>query len=80
MHFKIGDKVKVMLPPNETVGANTVRQFQDKVSVIKDVHINRKTKSTLGHSYTLKGCKTDWGIDYEFCEEWLVPLDEGVAI
>ena len=78
MHFQIGDRVKVMLPTNESTGANTVKQFQDKVTVIKDVHIARKGKSTLGTAYTLAGCKTDWGLPYWFCEEWLVPLDEGV--
>lgn len=78
MHFQIGDRVKVMFPPGEATGVETVRQFQNKVSIIKDVHINRKAKSTLGYSYTLLGCKTEWGIDYEFCEEWLVPMDEEV--
>lgn len=78
MHFKVGDKVKVMLPSGESTGTNTVEHLQGKASVIKDVRINRKGKSLLGYSYTLLGCKTKWGIDLEFCEEWLVSLDEGV--
>lgn len=79
MHFQIGDRVKVMLPAGESTGAYTVKQFQGKVTVIKDIHVTRKGKSTLGTAYTLAGCKTDWGLPYWFCEEWLVPLDdEGV--
>lgn len=77
MQFRIGQQVRVMLPPGESTGTNTVEHFQGKASVIKTVHINRKGKSLLGYSYTLLGCKTKWGIDLEFCEEWLVPLDEG---
>ena len=67
-----------MLPPNETIGANTVRQFQDKVTVVKAVKSYHKKSSMLGYAYILAGCKSDWGIDYQFCEEWLVPIDEGV--
>ena len=79
MHFQIGDRVKVMLPAGESTGAYTVEHFQGKVTVIKSVHYNKKDKSSLGYSYTLVGCKTKWGLDYHFCEEWLVPIDEGVT-
>ena len=75
MNFKKGDRVKVMLPSKEVTGVDTVKQFQGLESVIKDVSIN-----SYGHSYTLKGCKTDWGLPYWFCEDWLVPIDEGVAV
>lgn len=80
MHFKKGDRVKVMLPSKEVTGVDTVKQFQGLESVIKDVSINYKLKSAYGYSYTLKGCKTDWGLPYWFCEDWLVPIDEGVAV
>lgn len=80
MHFQIGDRVKVMLPPNETIGANTVRQFQNKVAVVKVVKPYHKKSSMLGYAYTLVGCKSDWGIDLEFCEEWLVPVDDEGAM
>lgn len=78
MQFHIGDRVKVMLPADQT-GVDTVRQFQGKVSVIKSAHFYCKGKSMLGRSYTLLGCKSDWGIDYEFLEDWLIPIDEGVT-
>lgn len=75
MAFNIGDRVKVM-PPSDQVGVDTIKQFQGKVTLVKDVRIYRKENSMLGRGYTLLGCKTDWGIDYEFCEEWLVPVDD----
>lgn len=80
MRYEKGQRVRVMLPTNDPVGVDTVKQFQGKVTVVKDVRIYRKKTSLLGRSYTLLGCKTDWGIDYEFCEEWLVPMDEEVAV
>lgn len=80
MHFQVGDKVKVMPPTNETTGAYTIEKFRGKVTTIKDVHVCRKGKSTLGTSYTLVGCKTDWGLDYSFCEEWLVLAEDEVAV
>ena len=76
MHFCKGQRIKVVLPPGESTGANTVKQFDGKVTVIKGVNVVHKGKSTLGYDYMLLGCKTDWGLDYHFCEEWLVPMDE----
>ena len=61
MHLEKGQRVKVMLPAGESTGAYTVRQFQGKVTTIEEVHVCRKGKSTLGTSYALAGCKTDWG-------------------
>ena len=42
---------------------------------IKTYH---KGTSTLGRTVILAGCRSDWGIDYEFLEEWLQLADEGV--
>ena len=78
MHFKAGDKVKVMLPLGDSIGTNTVKQYHGKVAVIKAVKSYHKKSSMLGYAYTLTGCRSDWGIDLEFIEEWLVPMDEGV--
>lgn len=75
MQFHIGDKVKVMLPADQ-IGTDTVKEFQGKVSVVEAVRYYRKGSSMLGRSYILLGCKSDWGIDYEFTEDWLVPLDD----
>lgn len=80
MHLEKGQRVKVMLPAGESTGAYTVRQFQGKVTTIEEVHVCRKGKSTLGTSYALAGCKTDWGLPYWFIEEWLVLADEEVAV
>lgn len=80
MHYKVGDRVRVMPPTNESTGVYTIEKFRGKVSTIKDVNVIRKGRSTLGISYTLEGCKTDWGLDYSFCEEWLVLANEEVAI
>lgn len=79
MHFQMGDRVRVMIPTGDTTGAYTVKQFNEKVTVIKGVHVVHKGKSTLGYEYTLIGCKTDWGLDYHFCEEWLMPIREEVT-
>lgn len=74
MQLRIGQKVQVMLPKDQT-GVNTVKQFQGKISKIKSICIY-KNGNTRYYSYTLAGCKSDWGIDYEFAEDWLVPLDD----
>ena len=78
MQFKKGDRVKVMLPAGDSIGTSTVRQYNGKVTIIKVAKSYHKKSSTLGCAYTLMGCRSDWGIDLEFCEEWLVPIDEGV--
>ena len=78
MHLRIGDRVKVMLPLGDATGASTVKQYNGKVTVIKSVKSYHKKSSMLGYAYTLVGCRSDWGIDLEFIEDWLVPIDEGV--
>lgn len=75
--LKIGDKVKVMIPLGDRVGANTVKQYHGKVTVVKGINTYYKGTSSLGRSFLLVGCKSEHGIDYEFLEDWLVPL-EGV--
>ena len=79
--LKIGDKVKVMLPVSDQASAAaTVKKYQNKVTVIKEVHIHKKGTSSQGRTYVLAGCKSDWGIDYEFVEDWLVPIDVEVTV
>ena len=65
MQFRLGDKVKVVIPPGDVTGTD----------VIKTYH---KGTSTLGRTVILAGCRSDWGINYEFLEEWLMLADEGV--
>ena len=73
--LKIGSRVKVMLPLGERMGAETLSQYHGKVTVIKEIHTYHKGTSSLGRTFVLAGCKSDWGIDYEFLEDWLIPLD-----
>lgn len=80
MQFRIGDKVKVMFPQGDVVGTDVIRKYQNKVTIIKEIKTYHKGTSSLGRSYVLAGCRSDWGIDYEFIEEWLVPIVEGVEI
>lgn len=75
--LKIGDRVKVFFPPGEQTVFDALKKFEGKVTVIKEDKYYRKTHSTTFHAYILAGCKGSNGIDYEFCEEWLIPLDEG---
>lgn len=75
--MRTGDRVKVM-PPRDQVGVDTIERFRGKVTVIKGVKDYRKGSSYYGRTYFLVGCKNDWGMDLEFCEEWLIPLGEGV--
>lgn len=76
--LQLGDKVRVMFPASDQASAETVKKYQDKVTIIKNIHIHKKGKSSQGRTYILAGCKSDWGIDYEFVEDWLIPIDEGV--
>ena len=76
--LKIGDRVKIFFPPGEQTVFADLKKFEGKVTVIKEDRYYRKDHSTSFHVYTLVGCKSDQGIPYEFCEDWLIPLDEGV--
>lgn len=78
MQFRMGDKVKIMFPPGEVIGTEIIRKYQNKVTVIKGIKTYHKGKSSLGRAYVLAGCRSDWGINYEFVEDWLVPITEEV--
>lgn len=72
-NLKVGDKVRVTIPSGDIASANSVRQFDGKITVIKGIHHYK-----YGSVYTLKGCKSNYGIPYEFVGEWLT-LVEGVT-
>lgn len=76
--LRIGDRVKVFFPPGEQTVFADLKKFEGKVTVIKEDRYCKKDHSTTFHTYILAGCKSDHGIPYEFCEDWLIPLDEGV--
>lgn len=77
MQFRIGDKVKVVIPPGDVTGTDAVKKYQGKVTVVKTIKTYHKGSSTLGRTVILAGCRSDWGIDYEFLEDWLILADEG---
>lgn len=78
--LKIGDRVKVFFSPGEQTVFDDLKRFNGKVTVIKGDHHYKKPRNTMFHTYTLVGCTSEYGLDYEFCEEWLIPLSEEVAI
>lgn len=65
----------VAFPPKETTVTKQVRKYDGKVTTITEVR-TRMLKKFCISTYILKGCKTEFGLDYEFLREWLVPLDE----
>lgn len=68
----------VAFPPKETTVTKQARKFDGKVTTITKVR-TRMLKKFCISTYVLKGCKTEFGLDYEFLREWLVPLDEEVT-
>ena len=72
-NLKVGDKVRVTIPSGDIASANSVRQFDGKITVIKGIHHYK-----YGSTYILNGCKCKYGIPYEFVAEWLT-LVEGVT-
>ena len=77
MQFRLGDKVKVVIPPGDVTGTDVIKKYQGKVTVVKRIKTYHKGPSTLGRTVILAGCRSDWGINYEFLEEWLQLADEG---
>lgn len=76
--LKVRSKVKIVFPLGEQAVTKTMKKFHNKETTIKEEHIYRK-KSSQFKSYILEDCKSDFGVDYEFCEEWLVPIESEVA-
>lgn len=78
--LKIGSRVKVMIPPKAQSSAGAVRQYHGKVMVIKTAKSHYDGKCSFGNTYELLGCRSDYGKPFTFPEEWLIPLDNEVAI
>lgn len=78
--LKIGDVVKVAIPPKDQSKAGAVLQYQDEVAVVRNVSKHYHDNCDFGRTYELAGCKSRFGVPFVFPEEWLVPMDEGVAI
>lgn len=74
----IGSTVMVAYPTKETTVTKKMKEFDGKITTIIKVR-TLKVKQWSTPIYTLRGCKTEFGNDYEFLREWLVPLDEEVT-
>ena len=74
----IGSRVMIAFPPKETTITKQVRKYDGKVTTIAEVRTRMLKKFRIS-TYILKGCKSEFGLDYEFLREWLVPLDEEVT-
>lgn len=67
-----GQRVKVMFPERELAVTPYMRQhFQGVETRIKEVVPVRGAFKT----YILEGCVSDFGNDFHFVDEWLIPLD-----
>lgn len=71
--MNIGQKVRITIPKN-TESAKSVAKYNGKVTVVKGIRHYR-----IGDTYILYGCKSDYGIPYEFIREWLVPIIDEVT-
>lgn len=71
--LEIGDKVKVVMPIKELTLSQTMRMFHGRVTRITGEVVY--TQFSSRKTYLLEGCESDFGIPYEFHDEWLVPLD-----
>ena len=74
--LKVGDTVKVAFPPGEQTVFDALKKLEGQETIITEDRYYRKTHSTTFHSFILAGCKSDRGIPYEFCEDWLEPIEE----
>lgn len=61
----------VMVLPKEST-AQYLRKFNGQTFTIKRTMHHKGSQNT----YYLEGCKTDVGTDYEFHEDWIVPISE----
>lgn len=70
----IGSRVMVAYPTKDVAITDKMRKFNGKITTVSKVCVKRPKNWTVT-TYHLNGCVTDYGIPYEFCREWLVPLD-----
>lgn len=71
--LKTGDKVKVFIPSNEQSVSKAISEFNGTITFVKKRKVYRKNSSQYNF-YTLDDCTSKFGNDYEFSEEWLIPL------
>lgn len=73
--LKEGTKVKVAIPLNEQTAPMCIKKYNGKVTRVKDVFHHGGLRKQF-YTYTLKGCSSDFGLDYYFIESWLIPVEE----
>lgn len=67
-----GDRVLIHFPSDEPAVTYKMRKrFEGVESVVRKV---TKGKWQV-RFYELKNCKSDFGVNYTFIEDWLIPLD-----
>ena len=76
--LKIGDRVRVAYSLGEQTVFASMREFDNMVTTIEGERYYKRGASSF-KTYTLKGCTSRYGNDYEFLEEWLMPITEEVT-
>lgn len=66
--------MRITIPSGDIASAREVKKYNGKVTKIRSINHCRK-----GYSYTLAGCKSNYGIPYEFVAEWLTPWEDEVT-
>lgn len=76
--MQIGDRVRIVFSLGEQTVFDSLRKFNNVVTTIEGERYYKRGASSF-KTYTLKGCTSRYGNDYEFLEEWLMPIAEEVT-
>lgn len=79
MLLRKGERVLVSIPQGEITASLALRKFDNKITTVKSVNWHRHATTSFV-SYNLEGCQSGFGNYYEFCPDWLIPLDNEVAV
>lgn len=70
--FKIGQKVRVNIPPKQRQFAAGAVSYNGTIHAIT----SRKWYAKYAEvTYELEDCQSAAGINYTFCEDWLEPVE-----
>lgn len=79
--LKKGTRVKIMIPLSEATVSKTLKKLNGTETEVTEWRYYKvKNRGTTFYTYSLKGCVGKNNKPYEFCAEWLIPLDEEVMI
>lgn len=74
--LKAGQRVRVFLDEKtRTIYNLPIRNYHNKVSKIVGMNYYKQASMGMHHTYYLEGFRSRYGVPYEFCEEWLIPID-----